>query len=515
MTLNSVWKRIQQVAPHLIHDLLAPLVAHGFHPPALKMADGILLDKPGNPSYDSPSFFRVIVVLQTFSKIWERIMNSRLSFAARLAVLLNPHQCGSLAGLLASDPTSTLTHEIRTLQMAGNKVSTLFLDIKGGFNNVNPSTLCRMLKAKAVNPYLVSWTRSFLTGRTCRLRYQGSPKVFAPVFVGTTQGSPVSPLLFVIYVSRLHCEIPQGLTLSSVDDFGLTVSSSSYRRNIQSLQTHYAVLKARGAQLGVSFSIPKTELIHWRTIKDRGPVSRFLIHLDGSVFPPKDEVRWLGYWFTPTVSTTPHFTKRLAKAQAAFVAIKRLSPPGMGLPPFLCHRLASSLLFPILSYGTDTFNPTVHMTRKLSAFWHKVQRWTTNCFSCTPTNILPVEACLPPLDLLLVYKYRMACLRVMCSPPEINLAAARLPASLQMQSLHRHAPDHRILSRGNPGPRLPLPWRRPRPPPRTGPTSPWMPSRIRCFSPFAPTGPPPSLLPPSTCSTRLAPCLPRAAPTRS
>jgi len=72
------------------------------------------------------------------------------------------------------------------------------------------------------------------------------------------------------------------------------------------------------------------------------------------------------------MSTTPQFVKRLAKAQAAFMAIKRLSPPGMGLLPFLCQHLASSLLFPILSYGADTFKPTVHMTRKLSAFWHKV-----------------------------------------------------------------------------------------------------------------------------------------------
>jgi len=121
MTPNSVWKRIHRVAPHLIHHLLAPLVAHGFHPPALKMADGIVLDKPGKPSYDSPSSFRLIVLLQTFSKILERIMNSRLSCVARLAGLLNPHQCGSLAGLSASDATTTLTHEIRTLQMPGIK----------------------------------------------------------------------------------------------------------------------------------------------------------------------------------------------------------------------------------------------------------------------------------------------------------------------------------------------------------------------------------------------------------
>ena len=131
MTPNSVWKRIHRVAPHMIQELLAPLVAHGFHPSALKTADGIVLDKPGKPSYDSPSSFHVIVLLQTFSKILERIMNSRLSCVAHVAGLLNPHQCGSLAGLSTSDATTTLTHEVRTLQMAGKKVSTLFLDIKG------------------------------------------------------------------------------------------------------------------------------------------------------------------------------------------------------------------------------------------------------------------------------------------------------------------------------------------------------------------------------------------------
>jgi len=391
------------VAPHLIQDLLAQLVGYGFHPPALKIADGIVLDMPGKPSYDSPSSFRVIVLLQTFSKILERIMNSRLSCVARGAVLLDPHQCGSLAGLSASDATATLTHEVRTLQMAGKKVSMLFLDIKGGFDNVNPSTLFGMLKARPLSPYLVSWTRSFLTSQTCRLRYQGSPRVFAPVAVGTPQGSPFSPLLFVIYVSRFHREIPQGLTLSYLDDFALSVASTSYGPNIQSLHRQYAVLKAWGARLGSGFSIPKTEFIHWRTYRDRGAVSRSPIHLDGSIFPPRDEVRWLGSWFTPSISTTTHFTKRLAKAQAAVVAVKRLSPPGMGLPPILCHRLPSSLLFPIRSYGADVFKPTVHMTRKLSAFWHKVQRWSTNCFTCTPTDILAVEGCLPPLDLLLAY----------------------------------------------------------------------------------------------------------------
>jgi len=226
--------------------------------------------------------------------------------------------------------------------MAGRKVCTLFLDIKGGFDNLSPCTLCGILRAKGVNPYLVSWTKSFLSGRSCQLLYQGSPRVFALVLVGTPQGSPVSPLLFVIYVSRLYCEIPHGLSLSYVDDFGITVSSASYRRNIQILQKQYARLKTRGSRLAVGFSVPKTQLIYWRTARDRDPISNAPVHLDGSVFTPKGEVRWLGYWFSPAISTTPHFVKSLAKGQAAFVALMRLSPPGIGLP----SRLSSPIDWP-------------------------------------------------------------------------------------------------------------------------------------------------------------------------
>ena len=156
--------------------------------------------------------------------------------------LLNPTQCGSLPSLFSFDPCAALVDTVRTLQRPRRQVSSLFLDIKGGFDNVDADILCRALLSKGVAHNLVAWIKSVLSGWSCRLLFQGSPRAFSPVSFGTRQGSPISPLLFVIYVSSLHISLPHGLVLSYVDNFGVTTSSLSYRTNLRSLQATFGTI---------------------------------------------------------------------------------------------------------------------------------------------------------------------------------------------------------------------------------------------------------------------------------
>jgi len=168
----SVWKRVHLTVPWLLTDLLGPPKKFGYHPVSMKKANGIVLDKPSKPSYDSPASFRVIVLLQIVSKILERVVASRLSLIAWTLKLVHGKQCGSLAALSLFDAAISLVDTVRTLQRPGLRVSTLFLDIKGGFDNVNSSTLCSSLKKAGVPHYMVSWIGSFLSQRTCRLLFQ-------------------------------------------------------------------------------------------------------------------------------------------------------------------------------------------------------------------------------------------------------------------------------------------------------------------------------------------------------
>jgi len=246
---------VNLINPTIILDLLSPLVAFGYHPLSLKTANGVVLDKPGKASYNSPASFLLIVLLKAISKILERVMTVRLSAIARSNGLLHHNQFGSLPGLSSYDACLTLTHEVKTLQRPRLKVSTLFLDIKAGFDNVNASTLRARLLASQVPSYVVDWVSSFRSERTCTLVFQGSPNLSSPVSVGTPQECPISLLLFWIYVSPLHMSIPKGLMVSYVDEFSITVASLTHRGNIRKLQGLFNTVGTKDRDIGVSFSV--------------------------------------------------------------------------------------------------------------------------------------------------------------------------------------------------------------------------------------------------------------------
>jgi len=142
----QTWKWVDAINPAMLLQILSPLVSRDYHPASLKVANGVVLDKPGTASYESPFSFRIIVLLRTVSKIVERIIAARLLLAAHSTDLIHPNQCSSLPGPSTYDACPTLMNDVKTLQRPRLKVSPLYLHIKAGFDNVDNPTLARVLR---------------------------------------------------------------------------------------------------------------------------------------------------------------------------------------------------------------------------------------------------------------------------------------------------------------------------------------------------------------------------------
>jgi len=237
------------------------------------------------------------------------------------------------------------------------------------------------------------------------------------------------------------------------------VASPAYRTNVRLLQKSFSALKRKASPINISFSVPKTELIHWKTTRSDEPPCSLPVQLEDQLFYPQLRLKWLGFIFTPSFDPRSYFSRRYVLASAALATVRRLSPPGMGLPPYLCLSLARSLLAPILLSGSAVWNPPPSIMGPMSVFWHRVCWWITNCFSSTNLTCLHREAYLPPLPVLVHHQCRLAGLLLICSPPEINPATARLPKSVPTFSPRRAALAARGKITSQPYPFFNLDWR--------------------------------------------------------
>jgi hypothetical protein len=86
---------------------------------------------------------------------------------------------------------------------------------------------------------IINWTNNFMTDRFTKFSFDGQSDSLKPINTGIPQGSPVSPILFLIYLRPLfdvsNKHHPNIECPSYIDDIGLIVSGKSQQRNAEHL----------------------------------------------------------------------------------------------------------------------------------------------------------------------------------------------------------------------------------------------------------------------------------------
>jgi hypothetical protein len=100
------------------------------------------------------------------------------------------------------------------------------IDVKGAFDHVHRDTLIGILEKMALPSKAVSWVYHFLSERETSLVVDGKITALQPVLTGIPQGSPISPLLFLLYTAPLYEVIQEqgGEAVGYVDDITISVT---------------------------------------------------------------------------------------------------------------------------------------------------------------------------------------------------------------------------------------------------------------------------------------------------
>src|SRR6266704_3173807 len=168
-----------------------------------------------------------------------------------------------------------------------------------------------------------------MSNRKIQLSFNGQIQEKVKIETRIPQGSPISPILFMLYLCNIcRLETEGAYSLSYADDFAITVTSNSAKANCKKLEGIALQLMSKAKEAVISFDVSKTELIHFynkRITIEEG------LKLGDIKISPKPLVRWLGVFLDSKLTFKQHVETKISKAKAAFYLVKRLGNTQRGL----------------------------------------------------------------------------------------------------------------------------------------------------------------------------------------
>ncbi|POS85096.1 hypothetical protein EPUL_005538 [Erysiphe pulchra] len=244
LTLQEVRTSVLKIAWPLIKDhiytLWARCLSVGHHPKCFRHATLVMLQKQNKSDLSSPRFYRHIALLSFLGKGLERLIAKRLAWISVKHKILASQHFGALPYRSAVDLTTCLTHNVERALNEARTPSMPTLDVKGAFDAVLPGRLVRQLREQGWPLHIVRWVGSFATDRMVQIYLDDEMGPPQNITCGLSQGSPVSPILFMLYFSPLSKLGSPLKKFCFAEDIAILAIKNSLSENSQELSNSLA-----------------------------------------------------------------------------------------------------------------------------------------------------------------------------------------------------------------------------------------------------------------------------------
>ena len=197
----SFFKKFSKIFAPKLSVIFRKLIQAGDFPFCWKIASVTPIPKEGNSCRAKD--FRPISITPVMSKVFERLIATRLNKYIESENIIPKTQFGYRKGLGTVDALLTLNTDVQAALDNGMEVRAVAFDFSAAFDKVNHRGIIYNLQNIGVGGKFLSLCESFLTERRQYVTVDGSRSPTTNVPSGVPQGSVLGPLLFTLYASSL------------------------------------------------------------------------------------------------------------------------------------------------------------------------------------------------------------------------------------------------------------------------------------------------------------------------
>jgi ribonuclease HI len=424
---NSLWHKLIEI-PVILETLLQlfnACIRTGYNPSHFQRSITVVLRKQGKGDYQLAKSYRPVALLNTLGKFLESVIARRISYAVENEGLLPRTHLGGRRGISTDHAIHIIIDRIKTAWGKGKPVvSLLMLDVSGAYDNVSHDRLLHNLKKRRLG-HFVPWVKALLTNRSTRIRMPEGMSDTIPTPTGIPQGSPISPILYLIYNADLIESCGNGVNGSGwVDDVGFMAKGDSERETIRKLRAACHKADQWAEKHASVFDPKKYALIHFVNTKEVDPQYTSLNLRGHSVKATRTAERYLGYWLDPGLEFHHHREKAVAKASVSLQALRSLAGSTWGASVYAMRRIYQAVIIPQMLFGVSAwYQPMLISKSKARNMCHPfvaIQKQAacliSGAFRTTAAEALNSELHLPPISIQMNRLVQETALRLRTGP---------------------------------------------------------------------------------------------------